>query len=88
MLRAFEPLLILLELIVEHGEEPDFPALKPDEFVSVIDASVSVEAGEIPTVFLVLGFIEPEWKNVVKQFMPVALCHLLKINLFHVGIIL
>ena len=71
---CLEPLRTFLKRIVEHGEHPDFPSLKPDEFVSVIDTSISVQTGEITSEFLVLGFFQPEWEHIVKQFTFVLTC--------------
>ena len=76
---CIEPFLTFFEAIVQHGEHPHFPALKPDEFVSVIDASVPVQAGEISAELLVLGFFKPERKDIVEQFASVAFCQLFEI---------
>lgn len=42
-----KPLLILLNLVVDHAEEPDLPGLEPDKLVGVIDVAELIEAGEV-----------------------------------------
>ena len=69
---ACEPLGILLHFVVKHCEHPDFPTLKPDEFVCVINASVTVETAEIAAKNIVLRVFKPERKTIFPQFFFIA----------------
>jgi hypothetical protein len=41
-----KPLLFFLNLIIQFRKCPGLPSLQPDEFVSVVDFAVLVQAGE------------------------------------------
>ena len=83
LLGAGEPGRILLHLVVQHGEHPDLPALQPDELVGVEDASVPVQASEIPAVLQVLGFLQPERQHAAVELLAIALGHGHKIGCVH-----
>ena len=70
---AVEPFLTFFYLVVERGKHPYFAALQPNEFISVVNRTVAVEAGEVATKFFVLRLFEPERDNLVKQFRFVLL---------------
>lgn len=63
---AFEPLPSFLYLVAEHGEEPYLPALKPDKLVGVEHVALSVQAGKVTPMLVVLRLGEPKGNHVVK----------------------
>ena len=62
-----QPFLLFSEFVAKHREQPDLTPLKPDELVCVVDTSVSVKAGEVATIFLVDGIVQPERKDTVQK---------------------
>jgi len=65
--RTVQPLLALFHLVVKHREHPHLTALQPDEFIRVVDASVTIEAGEITAVLFILRVLEPKGQHTVQQ---------------------
>ena len=77
---TFQPLGFFLYLIVEHSEHPDFPALQPNELIGVKHAAITVQAGEITAVFIILRLFQPKRQNLVVQLIIVLVCQLSKID--------
>ena len=83
---CIQPGLLTVKTVVEHCEHPDFAALKPDEFVRVIDATVPVKAGEIAPELLILGFLEPEREHILEEFLFILERQLFKVHFRHINI--
>lgn len=64
MLGHFQPIWILLHLVVENTEAPGLSPLKPDKFVSIIYVSKLIQLGEESTIFGVFGVFLPERNHV------------------------
>ena len=77
---GLEPLRILLEVVIKHGEKPNLAALKPDEFVGVVDASITIQTAEITAELLIDGMVKPEWQTVFTELFLISRSQLLKIN--------
>ena len=75
-----KPLLLSPDTVIQHGEQPHFPALEPDELVRVIDTSVPVQTAEITPILFVLRMFKPERQDRIHQFILILLRQLLKIN--------
>jgi hypothetical protein len=64
-----EPLFFFFHLIIEHGERPHLPSLKPDVFVGIVNVSLTIEACQVTPVFLVLRMVQPKRDNVVEKLI-------------------
>ena len=60
-----QPLLLLVDVVVQHRESPYLPGLQPHELISVIDLAVVVNACEKAATLAINGVLLPEWDNLV-----------------------
>ena len=67
----FEPLGIVVEIIVEAGEGPEGAALRPDELVGASDGSVVVNAIVEAAVFGIDAVLDPEGHHIVDEVVSI-----------------
>ena len=82
-----KPLFFVFHLVVEGGEHPNLPALEPHEFVSIVDFSFVIDAGEETSILFIDGVLLPKGDNLVKKllFVHLGICFelFLEIHFLH-----
>ena len=75
-----KPLLFLLNFIVQHSEHPDFTTLKPNEFVCIENAAITIKTAEISAILEILRFLKPKRKNIIKELVLILLRQFLEVH--------
>ena len=70
---TIQPFLSFFHLVVKHGEHPYLTSLQPDELIRIENLPFTVQAAEITAKLNILRVLEPEWKDIVQQFIPVLI---------------